>query len=345
MADSESATRRRSNPTRRRAGRGPATKPGYHKGRTPANKGRRLATPILSRAEVAALLNAFSARHTDIRDKALIWLAYRHTLKLIQLLAIDASQYEAGRGQLSVMATTRHPATLIALDSESRDLLDRWMAARTQLGIRPFAPLFCTTTIDTLGQPVKASYIRGKLPALALAAGLGRRVTIEGLRASGREHFAGGVPTVEAQIEHYIDEDGLRERQPGAYVKWHDAQVFFRADPQRYATQIGHNCRESLAAMAGSLVETHRVNVAAGSGTREKLAAVFAATIGSPTQRKHLNALLGYWRSVSDLAQRQEHAGLRENENLVEEDSRRVLFQTMIVMYEVDRAVARVSER
>lgn len=115
-------------------------------------------------------------------------------------------------------------------------------------------------------------------------------------------------------------------------MKWHDAQVFFRADPQRYATQIGHNCREALAAMANSLVREHRVEVAAGAGTREKLTAVFAAMIDSPTQRKHLHALLGYWRSVSDLAQRQGHAGLRENEKLGEEDSRRVLFQTMLVM-------------
>jgi hypothetical protein len=344
MASGKSATERKGKPTRRRAGQGPVTKPGYHKGRTPANKGRRLPSTILGRSEVGAMFEAFTPRPTDLRDKALVWLAYRHSLKLVQLLAMDASQYEPSRGQLKVVATKRHPPVVISIDSESRNLLDRWMSARRQLGIRPFAPLFCTTTTDSLGQPIKASYLRGKLPALALAAGVERRVTIEGLRASGREHFAGRAPTVEAQLESYVEEDGFRKRHPDAYEKWHDAQVFFRADRQRYATQIGHNCREALAAMARKLVLENDVDVAAEAGTRQQLAAVFAARIRSPTQRRFLGALLAYWRSVSDLAQRQEHAGLRDREVLGEEDARRIVFQTMLVMYEVDRALAGSSE-
>jgi Phage integrase family len=329
-----------SKPSRRRTAYGPAAKPGYHKGRTPANKGRRLPTPVLSRQEVGVLLDAFTERPSHVRDKALVWLAYRHALKSVQLLALDASQYEPARGRLVVAATKRHPEMTISIDSETRDLLDRWMATRAHLGIRPFAPLFCTTTAASRGQPIKPSYLREKLPAVALSAGVPKRVTIEALRASGRERFAGRAPSVEALIEHYVDGEGLRKRHREAYDKWHDAQVFFRADPGRYGTQIGHNCREALAAFANQAVADCEADVPASAGTRDKLSAVFAQKVRSATERKFLNALLAYWRAVSDLAQRQEHAGLREAEVLTEEDARRIIFETMLVMFEVDRALA-----
>jgi site-specific recombinase XerC len=143
-----------SKPTRRRPGRGPVTKPGYHAGRVPSNKGRRVPTPILSRDEVGAVFDAFRVtRPVDARDKALSWLAYHYRLKLVQLVAIDTSGYDAARRGLTVPATTRHPASTISLDSMTTELLDRWMAVRKSLGIRPFAPLFCTAVADSLGRP------------------------------------------------------------------------------------------------------------------------------------------------------------------------------------------------
>jgi site-specific recombinase XerC len=87
-----------SKPTRRRSGRGPVTKPGYHAGRVPPNKGRRVPTPVLTREEVGALFDAFhTARAVDARDKALTWLAYRHGLKCVQLVGIDTSGYDPAR--------------------------------------------------------------------------------------------------------------------------------------------------------------------------------------------------------------------------------------------------------
>ena len=52
-----------------------------------------------------------------------------------------------------------------------------------------------------------------------------------------------------------------------------------------------------------------------------------------------LDALIRYWGTVSDLVQRQVHDATREGASLTVEDSRRVVFQTAMVMYEVDRAV------
>ena len=52
-----------------------------------------------------------------------------------------------------------------------------------------------------------------------------------------------------------------------------------------------------------------------------------------------LDALLAYWGTVSDLAQRQEHGGQKEGIPLSSKDARRLVFQTMIVMYELDDAL------
>ena len=59
------------------------------------------------------------------------------------------------------------------------------------------------------------------------------------------------------------------------------------------------------------------------------------------TEKSFLEALLNFWRTVSELVQRQEHGGQKENEPLVWEDGRRVVFQTAMVMYEVDSSLSR----
>jgi hypothetical protein len=305
----------------------------------PANKGRRLPAPVLSREEVGAVFDAFrSTRAVDARDKALLWLAYRYRLKLVQLVGIDTSGYDAAHRELTVPATTRHPASTISLDSMTTELLDRWMAVRKSLGIRPFAPLFCTAVADSLGRPVSPSYLRGKLAELGRTAGVQRRVTLEGLRASGKTHFTDPPASIELLIERHVSADAFRARHPEAHEKWSDAQVFFRVGPERYATQIGHNCREALAALANGLVRQYQIAPDGNAGTVDKLRSVLAVSTRSPTERRFVNALLSYWRSVSDLAQRQEHAGLHEGETPRAEDARRLVFQTLLVMYEVDRA-------
>ncbi len=46
---------------------------------------------------------------------------------------------------------------------------------------------------------------------------------------------------------------------------------------------------------------------------------------------------MSYWGTVSDLAQRQEHAAEREGEALTADDARRVVWYSALVMYELDR--------
>ncbi len=52
-----------------------------------------------------------------------------------------------------------------------------------------------------------------------------------------------------------------------------------------------------------------------------------------------LEALIVYWGCVLDIVQRQEHGATKEGEDLVWEDARRAVFNTLTVMFEIDNAI------
>ncbi len=55
---------------------------------------------------------------------------------------------------------------------------------------------------------------------------------------------------------------------------------------------------------------------------------------------KFLEALVPFWGTVSDLVQRQEHGAQKDTgEEINWEDSRRVVFQTANIMYELHRTL------
>ena len=154
---------------------------------------------------------------------------------------------------------------------------------------------------------------------------------------------------VEREVRGLIESSGFAERYPEAHRKWvAAASVLWHADSDREATTIGHHCREAIQAFATHLIEqfepadtdpnlAHDVN---------RIAAVLESTRSKLGASEHalLEALLGYWKATSGLAQRQVHAAQREGERLVWEDSRRLVFQTAVLMYELDRSLARMRQ-
>ena len=52
-----------------------------------------------------------------------------------------------------------------------------------------------------------------------------------------------------------------------------------------------------------------------------------------------LKALLGYWATVSNLAQRLEHGALKEGEPITAEDGRQLVFLTAEVMFEISHTL------
>lgn len=153
---------------------------------------------------------------------------------------------------------------------------------------------------------------------------------------------------VEFSIRSYLDADDFKLKYHKAYNKWAEAESIVWSDNyEQQLTTIGHLCREALLEFANKLVEIYlpsSVDENRGN-TANRIKAVLAQQhhqLGS-TETPFLEALIRYWRVVSDLVQRQEHGAQREGILLTGEDGRRVVFQTAVVMFEIDRALLRTK--
>ncbi len=150
------------------------------------------------------------------------------------------------------------------------------------------------------------------------------------------------VERVQAEVRTYCETEQFRAAHPAAYEKWRSAEAhLWRDDHERELTTIGHLCREALQEFAEALVRQLRITDPdadkAKTINRIKLCLEHASV--SRTDRAVLDALLTYWRAVNDLTQRQEHGAQRDGEELRWDHARRTVFQTLVVMYEIDRAL------
>jgi hypothetical protein len=152
------------------------------------------------------------------------------------------------------------------------------------------------------------------------------------------------IAQLEQQVLSYVSDDAFRTKYPKAHEKWSvAAELLWKSDTTAQLSVIGHLVREAMQEFAAELsVHDH------GNSTTDKtqtVARVRSAlrSINSTSERAMLEALLAYWGTVSDLVQRQEHAGQREGAPLTWEDARRVVFHTAVVMFEVGFSVQRAG--
>lgn len=152
------------------------------------------------------------------------------------------------------------------------------------------------------------------------------------------------VERIEKTAKSYIDAQNFQGNYPKAFEKWSAAEeLLWRTDSQQQLTTIGHLCREAVQEFADSLVDRYSPPGVTNdkSKTIARLKAVFdlkSKQLGK-TKKPFLDALIAYWGTVNDLVQRQVHGGKREGQSLIWEDARLVVFQTLIVMFEIDRAL------
>lgn len=152
------------------------------------------------------------------------------------------------------------------------------------------------------------------------------------------------VESVEATVRQLLDGSGFAAAHPGSSMKLNEAtSLLWSPSVDRELSRIGHTCREAMQLFASELVARHRVEGADEDRqhTVARIRAVLAARaerVGA-TEQAFLDALLAYWGTVSDLVQRQEHAGQKEGSPVEVEDARRVVFQTMNLMYELHRSL------
>lgn len=149
---------------------------------------------------------------------------------------------------------------------------------------------------------------------------------------------------MEENTFRYLDSSNFKKRHPAAFDKWQQAEgLLWSSDSQSQHTAIGHHCREAMQFFATSLVEAYSPpdvdpNPA---NTVSRVRAVLNLVKPQISDKivVMLDALLHYWGTTIDLAQRQEHGAQKEGEALTWEDSRRLVFHTALVMVEIDRTL------
>lgn len=320
------------------------TDPRFNRGREPRNKGGQYPAEELATSDVAALFETFSRRRDapEVRNFAIVSLMYRDGLKWADIELLYRRHYSPDEGTMTLPKRVRTPSRTVMLHHSTRDALDDWVEVRRALGIGPSSTLFCTTRKPGRGGKLWDASLRASLTAKGKALGIERRVTPEGLRVSGVSHRSQGAGRQMLEVlAGYLDEEAFRRRHPQAHEEWRSAFDLYRVNPERHAKHIGLGCRTSIDAFADDLVRETGAEVDADAGSVDRIrAALRARRSGMPKRLPAaLDALVRYWGAMSDLANRQTHGARKEGEQLTREDARRLLFQLMYVMHELDRAI------
>jgi uncharacterized protein (TIGR02391 family) len=169
----------------------------------PANRGKPWPSEILTPYEVDLLFEAKNRRRShELRDRAMLALMYRASLKVGQISALLRTGYKQPSRQLTVPRGKR-PPEVMALDAETAAALDHWIEERRRLSIRS-APMFCPLLHEeTRGRQLRTSNIRHILHGRVARAGLDRRVNPEAVRQSGLKYL--GEPGSISAYEFHPD--------------------------------------------------------------------------------------------------------------------------------------------
>jgi hypothetical protein len=169
----------------------------------------------------------------------------------------------------------------------------------------------------------------------------------------GRSYYAAlkqqaGEPIqkITQEVRSYLDAETFQVGFPTAYERWRSAENdLWSAESEGNLTKIGHACREAMQAFAANAVELLGITDTSPdpAKTVARIRAVLDHKHCTGKRREFLDALLNYWGTVSDLVQRQEHGAGKEGEHLTWEDTRIIVFHTMIAMSEIARIVSAKS--
>jgi site-specific recombinase XerD len=176
--------------------------PGYHKGRVPANKGKKYPPEILTPAEIASLFRQISTKTSiGLRNRALLTVLYRAGLRHSEALGLYPKDVDLGAGTIAVLHGKGDRSRIVGIDPDAGRLIAQWMERRQLLGFGSDVRLFPTSQ----GTPLKLSYLKSLLPKLAEKAGIAKRVHPHGLRHTHAfELMMEGVeiPIIQRQLGH-----------------------------------------------------------------------------------------------------------------------------------------------
>ena len=141
--------------------------------------GKRYPIEVLTKDEVHALLDACGKEQwTDRRNYALLVLLWRTGLRIAEALALRPCDVDLERGAIRVLHGKGGRARTVGIDRIGIDSLEGWMHERRGMGYSSGEVLFITRS----GLPLSQGYLRRKIPELARAARIHKRVHAHGLR-------------------------------------------------------------------------------------------------------------------------------------------------------------------
>src|SRR4051794_19266775 len=147
-----------------RAGRrrSPATLPGFHVGRPPANKGVRYPTDPPTVEEIIAVMCAASDGPHGQRLRGLIVILWRAGLRIQEALSLGEADLDQWRGSLLVRHGKGGRRREVGMDAWGWQQLQPWLETRLEL---PIGPLFCVVNGSTRGRHwANAAAPRGPAP-------------------------------------------------------------------------------------------------------------------------------------------------------------------------------------
>jgi hypothetical protein len=172
------------------------TQPGYHRGRTPANKGRTYPDEVR-----ALLLQCSENSSLGVRHRALIAMLYRTGRRCSEALALRIKDVDVRVGSVAVLHGKGDRLRTVGIDPGANPHIEAWIESRRTLDLPADAPLFCTMK----GTPMPSSNVRGLFAKLAFRAGIEKRVHPHGFRHThGYELMMEGVPMpiIQRQLGH-----------------------------------------------------------------------------------------------------------------------------------------------
>lgn len=185
-----------------RSWRSPMIRPDYT-GQAPPNKGQRYPVEVLSRAELAALVNACSSRSpSGIRNRALIIVYSRPGLRLAEGLALLEKDIDWDGCAITVLRGKGVKRRVAGCDPDAMTYLARWRDRRRELGFTARQPFFCTIARDVAGGPLNGAYVREMVKERAAKAGIAKRVHPHGLRHTAAvQMMQDGLTLKEIQLQ------------------------------------------------------------------------------------------------------------------------------------------------
>lgn len=158
----------------------------------------------------------------------------------------------------------------------------------------------------------------------------------------GRDEQRSSV--VETHAKQFIRSELFKRRHSASLQKWVAAnELLWSDEADRQASTIGHLCRECIQTFVDELACQLPVDgCPEGKNlTKKRLEFILKQSWrGVPSSvLKLLEAMHAHFCCVANLIERQEHDATREKEELRWEDSRRVVFHTLLIIYEIDRTL------